>query len=430
MWYQLVHVCRRWRLLVFASPRRLDLHLSCTDNTPVREALNIWPPLPIEIWSKSTHLGDDIIAALEYPYRVRNIWFFNLHSSPALRRLVTTTQKPFPELESLHLGMDGENFLVLPNTFLGGSAPRLRSLTLKCIPFPTLPKLLLSSNYLVDLTLDRIPRNGYILPETMAESLSGLTRLSYLFIGFNSPASFPDRRTRHPPPPTRAVLPALTRFWFHGINQYLEDLVAQINAPLLHTVDITLFSQPVFDTQQLRQFIGHAPMLMPYNQAKMDYKGVYVAIKICPSLEPSLFNYLGLKILCCGVDLQVSSMAQMCNQIPFLVSRIEKLYIQAPSWLLVAFRDMVSTQWLELFHPFTAVQALHLSSQFRSPIVLALQGLSGEPVAVVLPALVDLYLEGYQASRSELQDIKPFITTRQHSGYPVVVHRWNRLWHE
>ena len=29
-WQTLVHVCRRWRCVVFASPRRLDLKLHCT----------------------------------------------------------------------------------------------------------------------------------------------------------------------------------------------------------------------------------------------------------------------------------------------------------------------------------------------------------------------------------------------------------------
>ncbi|KAH8994645.1 hypothetical protein EDB83DRAFT_1023651 [Lactarius deliciosus] len=35
-WQILVHVCQRWRRIVFASPRRLDLYLSCSYGTPVR----------------------------------------------------------------------------------------------------------------------------------------------------------------------------------------------------------------------------------------------------------------------------------------------------------------------------------------------------------------------------------------------------------
>ncbi|KAH9974391.1 hypothetical protein BGW80DRAFT_1251610 [Lactifluus volemus] len=416
-WYPLVHVCQRWRYLVFASPLRLDLRLICTDSSPVREKLDIWPPLLIKILPRGsiTH-GDNIYAALEHPNRIREICLWIIH--PLLDRLVTMMQKPFPELESLFLVTYDEPVPVFPNTFLGGSASRLRSLTLSGIPFPTLPKLLLSSNCLVDLSFDRIPQSGYISPETMAGSLSGLTRLKSFSIGFKSSVSFPDRR---PPPPTRAVLPVLTQFQFCGPNEYLEDLLARINAPLLHTSCIALFNQPVFGTQQLTQFIGHAPMFMSYNEAEIDFMSDAVSI-ICSSIE-QYSGYLKLDIPSNEGDLQVPSMTQICSRFSFLMSRIERLYIQARHRL--PFRvEMDDTHWLELFRPFTAVQALYLPLQVWT---LIMHRLSEESVTDALPALVDLYLEGYQAPGSELPDIEPFITARQHSGHPVVVRCWDRL---
>ncbi|KAH9057228.1 hypothetical protein EDB87DRAFT_1122394 [Lactarius vividus] len=48
-WLALVHVCRRWRQIVFESPLRLDLQLLCTYRTPVRKNLGFWPPFPIVI---------------------------------------------------------------------------------------------------------------------------------------------------------------------------------------------------------------------------------------------------------------------------------------------------------------------------------------------------------------------------------------------
>ncbi|KAI0298749.1 hypothetical protein B0F90DRAFT_1730709, partial [Multifurca ochricompacta] len=48
-WHTLVHVCRRWRQLIFASPRRLELHLLCTSRTPVRRTLDCWPSFPLVI---------------------------------------------------------------------------------------------------------------------------------------------------------------------------------------------------------------------------------------------------------------------------------------------------------------------------------------------------------------------------------------------
>jgi hypothetical protein len=116
-------------------------------------------------------------------------------------------------------------------------------------------------------------------------------------------------------------------------------------------------------------------------------------------------------------------MVQICDQLSFLLSGIEQLSIDVPtikseSTLQV---DMDNTQWLELFHLFTAVQTLRISCRLQSVVVSALQGLSGELATEVLPALVKLYLEECYTSGS--QDIEPFIIARQHSDHPVAVHR-------
>ena len=47
-WHSLVHVCQRWRSIVFASPRRLNLWLFCSSVTPT-DALDVWPALPFLI---------------------------------------------------------------------------------------------------------------------------------------------------------------------------------------------------------------------------------------------------------------------------------------------------------------------------------------------------------------------------------------------
>src|SRR6266852_2574427 len=73
---------------------------------------------------------------------------------------------------------------ILPDSFLGGTAPRLRSLTLIGVSFPALPKLLLSATHLVYLHLFYIPQSGYIPPNAMAISLSALTSLESLCLMF------------------------------------------------------------------------------------------------------------------------------------------------------------------------------------------------------------------------------------------------------
>src|SRR5713226_2340495 len=74
-WHSLVHVCRRWRRIVFRSPRRLNLQLVCTPNTPSRDTLDVWPALPLVIVGNMTLPSsvDDIFVALGHSDRVREV---------------------------------------------------------------------------------------------------------------------------------------------------------------------------------------------------------------------------------------------------------------------------------------------------------------------------------------------------------------------
>jgi len=45
-------------------------------------------------------------------------------------------------------------------------------------------------------------------------------------------------------------------FKFKGVSEYLEDLVARIDAPLLCSLPITLFHQLIFETLQLSKFFS------------------------------------------------------------------------------------------------------------------------------------------------------------------------------
>ena len=42
-WHILVHVCHRWHHIIFVSPLCLNLRILCTNGTPVRKSLDIWP---------------------------------------------------------------------------------------------------------------------------------------------------------------------------------------------------------------------------------------------------------------------------------------------------------------------------------------------------------------------------------------------------
>ncbi len=76
-WQSLVHVCRRWRCLVFESPRRLNLRLFCTPTTPIRGRLDVWPALPLSVDGYMMAFVsdmDNVVAALGQSNRVCDVF--------------------------------------------------------------------------------------------------------------------------------------------------------------------------------------------------------------------------------------------------------------------------------------------------------------------------------------------------------------------
>ena len=80
----MANVCRRWRTLVFLSPRRLNLRLLLyTHGTPARDTLDIWPALPLIVQGDMALSGtmDNIFAALGQSNRVCEVSLYNLAGS-------------------------------------------------------------------------------------------------------------------------------------------------------------------------------------------------------------------------------------------------------------------------------------------------------------------------------------------------------------
>jgi hypothetical protein len=424
-WYRLVHVCRRWRSIIFASPNFLDLRLVCLPGTRV-ELTGIWPSLPIIISNAfgGTFPGDfDFDAAIVHPNRVREI---NLSlSSLQLQRLVPAMQEQFPALIHLLLFSTPRDVSpALPDGFLGGSAPRLQSLWLGYIPFPALPKFLLSATDLVYLGLLKIPHSGYISPEAIVTCLAGMASLKSLLIDFLSPLSRPDRKRRRPPPPIRTVLPALTHFQFEGVSEYLEDFMARIDAPLLDSIRIAFFSQLIFEVPQLAQFTRRTTGIQALNKMYMNFRIFGVDVGSSPPLDSDGMSRL--RILCKESDWQLSSLAQVLT--PFFPSThtLEHLYMyetfSPPQWR----DDIENEQWLEFFAPFTVVKNLYLSKSVAPPFARALQGLVGSGMTEVLPTLQNIFLEGQQPSGPLLEGIGKFVAARQLSDHPITVSLWER----
>ena len=418
-WQTLVHVCRRWRRIVFGSPLRLNLRLFCSKKTPARHTLDVWPALPlIVVCDERAESVDGIVAVLERSDRVCNIDLVGFERSD-LEKLSAAMQVPFPELTDLLLSSNDETISALPDSFLGGSAPCLEHLWLDRIPFPGLPKLLLSATYLVHLRLENIPHSGYISPEAIVTALSTLTRLRTLWLVFESPLSRPDQGRQRPHPLTRSVLPVLNFFEFKGVSEYLEVVVARIDAPRLDELNITLFNDIIFDTPQFNQFISRTPMLI--EKARVTF-GDDAAMVEFSSQTSGKDEELQVRIPCRELDWQVSSMEQVCAScLPPLLT-LEDLHIhEKPHWRQHWQGNIENALWLELLRPFTSVKNLYLSEDIARCIVPALQDLVGRRATELLPALQYVFLENQPSLGPVLEGIQQFVAVRQDTGHPIAV---------
>ena len=435
-WLNLVHVCRKWRYIVFASPRRLGLRFIFRASTPAREILDAWPPIQISIFDLEMNYvrvddGDNIIAALEHRDRVCDIELRELTGS-LLEQLATVMQEPFPVLTHLDLSYYGPSPLVLSDTFLGGSAPRLQSLKLFDIPFPALPKILLSARNLVELQLWWVRHTGYISPEAVVTGLSGLINLRHFTLEFRSPSSFPNRGSQHPLPLTRVTLPSLTKLGLEGVSEYLEDFLVRINTPAISTATITFFNRVIFDIPQLFNFVSRTEGSGSVKRAMLSFDKHLARLSIHrpdspQGRDPYDDGFPNVCVRCHAFDWKISFLVQICNQLLPLLSSVERLDIEWKDKDPLDWQDDLDhTQWLQIFRPFIAVQSLHIQ-HLDGLIAPALQELTGVRVMEVLPALRSLFVTDSDPSGSVRQAIQPFITARHLSNQPVAVHRWEEV---
>ena len=353
-WHRLVHVCQRWRSIIFGSPNFLGLRLDCGPTTRM-ELMGIWPPFPIvmrtrKLWPMPEDYDFD--AALVHPDRVCEIYLSYL-TRLQLQRLVSAMQVQFPALIHLMLGFVHDYLPPpdLPDGFLGGSASRLQSLGLHAIGFSALPKLLLSATHLVRLILSYTYHTSYVSPEAILAGLVALVNLKSLTIVFYPAPSRHEPEIRCLPPPTRIVLPALTHFEFQGLSEYLEDFVAWLDAPLLNFIRITIYHRLTFDISHLSQFMKRTTRFQALNETHVDfYFNVnfdQCVVRIDTQLSTkTLDDKSTLTILHKESDGLLLSLAQVFTSFIPSIYMVEHLYLYGrPQWQ----DDAEGIQWLEFF---------------------------------------------------------------------------------
>lgn len=419
-WYKLVHVFRKWRHLIYASPSHLNLHLLCRNGTPVADMLHNSPPLPLTIKYQNTRAtmapGDEegILFALQQRDRVRRIV---LHApSQDLHKFLTALNEYFPTLEHLSIlsTADDDARLVMPKAF---QAPRLSHLTLLGVTLSAEPRSLTYTVSLVALSLT-IPRVlVYIPPEDLAAQLQSVPLLEELTISFS--VAIPRSRIRiHAMDRTPAALPALRRFVFRGVSAYLEGLLARISAPHLRILDVTLFNQLTFALPVLSQFISTtAELRFPVANVNFNQTSMSISVSDRTPGEAQGDKSFYVQVSCKPFDWQVNSAAQICSALLRMLAEVKELSLDfyEPKMPPQCQNQVDSRMWYELLGPFRSVKKLHIGHALALNLSCALQpDGSEEPTGLLLPALDELLVE--EGCEDDFTD---FINAPQRADCPI-----------
>jgi hypothetical protein len=386
---------------------------------------DIWPTLPIavEVNGKSDKINDNVLATLEKHDRVCEVVIDDV-SAGEIEELAGAMQVTFPALTDLWI-YSLEDTAFFPETFLGGSAPNLQLLHFKCIAFPALPRLLLSSPGLVSLSLYGIPPSGYISSDAIVDCLSSLTRLEYLQLNFQSFQPRPDRASRRQPPPTPTVFPVLSELLLDGVTEDLDQILAHIEAPLLDFVQIGFSDPPIFDISRIAQCISRTEPFKAFNHAYMFFHNVYFDVVLSSQKGTTVREVLTLSLAWKDWgwklrDLTLDSRDDVFE--PFDLCNLERSL--RPSWV----KNIGNTPWLHLLRFLAATEYMYLSEGLAVHVAPALQELTeSRATEVLLPVLRNIFVRRLDSLGPVEEAIGQFVAERQLlCGHAIDVQCWAR----
>ena len=424
LWPRLVHICRKWRHIVFTSQQALHLRLFCSFGTPISKTLDCWPPLPIVLEYGSSLALDppspedevNIITALKRSDRVNSISL--TVTATLLDKLYRdAVERPFLELEDLILLSQDSLPLALPKTFL--CAPRLRRLHLTGIRMPGLLQLLHSSRDLEDLQLHEALGSCCFSIDKFTDALSELAQLQSISLRFSSAT---DPFLSRSPPDRRVVFPALTSLKFLGCAKYLERLVLRMDAPRLADIQFTFSDTFIYYLPNLSKFVDGIEMQKSHHQARILSSERAISISLTQHGASTCFT---LRLLTERLNEPIFFMTCILSFFPAFLLNVDDLCISVTQ-ASESTQEVSSygERWQKLLKPFTGVKWLHLdvNNSTSSEILHALQGISWMPQTTVLPVLYKLYLPHLGPRHVPLSEaVVSFMTSRWRSGNPIGV---------
>ena len=427
-WYNLAHVCQRWRNIIFRSASYLGVSLVCTYGTPVADMLAHSPPLPLIIHyaTKGRDITTDdeqgIILALKQRDRVLRVRLGAMDTS-LLVKFTALVDEEFSILEYLIIGLpveDNSTTLTSPETF---HAPHLRLLSLRGFAFPMGSRLLTTAVGLVTFYLIMVHPSTYFHPNALLQWISLMPQLETLTIYFEFSIHSRDVvvQLTHTPITAPVTLPNLHFFRFHGVSTYLEALVHRITTPpsRLEKLNIEFFNQLTFSVPRLLEFMNTIENLR-FDTAAFKFSDRRVRVEVY--YRGGTGYAFAIRIYCWHLVWQVSSMAQISNSLGQMFSAVEHLYLrhEVHGRSSEEHNEVDRAEWRRLLRPFSNVKTIWIDNGFVEDLSHCLQLEGGELPLELLPELQELT---YSGSGNTVDAFTSFVDARRSAGHPVTLVR-------
>ena len=186
------------------------------------------------------------------------------------------------------------------------------------------------------------------------------------------------------------TLPILRRLTFRGVDVYLDNFVAQINAPLLERLTLKLFFSITFTLMNLNELVGRIERF-EFPAAEISFSGFlgpFVKIVAGHGELPGLEKF-SLHISCGRLDWLFDSAAQVCGALTNVMSTVEDLEFvlhmdRMPSDWDNTRDDML---WNEILLPFLSVKKLRMFDPLTLDFSQVLESTTGGLDLELLPKL-------------------------------------------
>ena len=191
--------------------------------------------------------------------------------------------------------------------------------------------------------------------------------------------------------------------------------MARIDSPSLRKITINLLNDIFFEIPHFGRFVPRLDALMSPSRVIVNYSVDSVSVYFGAKEVLNENCFLGTS--CRQLDWQLSFVTQIFSQLSPLLSSVHSLSIHSGDELPTGEEDVDSTQWLELFRPFTQVTEVYVWRKLVPSIVQALA--TEDMTAEILPELTLLHLAQYRSSLSMVKAAEQFVAMRRLSGHTI-----------